>query len=475
MAVMIPNKPRECRNASREKEMFSALERLPDDYYVVHSLEITSAKDNKVSQSETDFLIFNPKYGMLFLEAKAGNVSYSNGRWQYETGRPMSHGGPFHQAARNQYRLMDYFDKAGMERIRRRCKFLHGVWFPSIPEADLRSISLPPETCLDLILPKEALDDGPEKYVRKMFQLKLQKDVKTSLSSKDVQEIMDKILCPCFNLVPIPSYETEAKKSKFFRLLREQMNILCFLADQKTAVINGVAGTGKTVIALEKAKIHARNGEPVLFLCFNSKLRDFLKRSHSNEEEVKKYVSFFTIDQFVNEGLGGKGYEREHYDQYRNQLTTAAARGKFPYHHVIIDEGQDFGIEKINDSNILSTLRDIVVCRGGTFFVFYDKMQLIQSREIPDVIKDADSKVTLYKNCVIRKISRRRPCRRFYPFPREKTPLPDENTALICLKKASRVKRRKFFFVPGKKRPSAPKWTLRLPNWKKRNIKTSLF
>ena len=52
--------------------------------------------------------------------------------------------------------------------------------------------------------------------------------------------------------------------------------ILNFLEEQKTAVINGAAGTGKTLVAIEKAKRHACKGEKVLFLRYNNLLKTHL-------------------------------------------------------------------------------------------------------------------------------------------------------------------------------------------------------
>lgn len=36
---------------------------------------------------------------------------------------------------------------------------------------------------------------------------------------------------------------------------------------------------------------------------------------------------------------------------------------------------------------------------NGSFYIFYDKLQLIQARAIPKVLEDADCKLTLYRNC----------------------------------------------------------------------------
>ena len=75
--------------------------------------------------------------------------------------------------------------------------------------------------------------------------------------------------------------------------------------------------------------------------------------------------------------------------------------GAFPYKHVIIDEGQDFGQNRIEESSVIQTLESIVLSDEikGTFYLFYDKNQLVQGRQIPQYIADSDCKLTLYKNC----------------------------------------------------------------------------
>ena len=70
----------------------------------------------------------------------------------------------------------------------------------------------------------------------------------------------------------------------------------------------------------------------------------------------------------------------------------------FPYQHIVIDEGQDFGFDDIEEGEILDKLK-LMVEDKGTFYVFYDRLQLIQGRKIPSFIEDADCKLTLYRNC----------------------------------------------------------------------------
>ena len=88
--------------------------------------------------------------------------------------------------------------------------------------------------------------------------------------------------------------ELGIKRNAFNRLLKEQANILNFLEEQPYAVINGAAGTGKTMIALEKSRRHAEDGEKVLFLCFNRFLCEYFKTNYSHDN-----ITYNTIDGFA--------------------------------------------------------------------------------------------------------------------------------------------------------------------------------
>lgn len=393
MAIMIPEKPRHFEPASQEGLIFSALEKLSDDYYVFHSFRITTVKSGILHESETDFVIFNRKRGIICLEAKAGQVRYSQGEWRYGDNRPMHNGGPFNQADANKWKLMKYFESRGETAFLDRCKFLHAVWFPSISNEYLAQLTLPSEADRRLILTKEALED-PTPYIESIYDLEIPGGKKTDVSVTDSQRIVRNILCPEFNVFPSASFNADLKKIVFHRLLREQAGILNFLDEQKTAVINGAAGTGKTMIAAEKALRHAVQGEKVLFLCYNVQLKEYLEQNYANEN-----IEFYTIAGFACKMCGTSTPD---FDKLKQKLDDMYLSERFPYKHVIIDEGQDFGMDDIEESDILQAIKDIITDNtelDGTFYIFYDKLQLIQAGRVPKYIEDADCKLTLYRNC----------------------------------------------------------------------------
>ena len=393
MAILIPEKPHQFDPASQEGLMFDALKLLSDDYYVFHSFRITSVNDNMFSESETDFVIFNRKLGVLCLEAKAGQVKYENGYWYYSSGEPMHNGGPFNQASSNKYKLIHYIERSSFSGMLTRCKFLHAVWFPSVSDTRLRTMTLPSEADKALIMTKEALED-PQKYIDRIFGTELPNGIKTDLSEYDEKKIIREIFCPQFNIFPTASFDNDLKKIVFHRLLNEQAGILNFLTEQKTAVINGAAGTGKTMIAVEKAHRHAMCGEKVLFLCYNNKLKTYLSENYPEE-----YVDYYTVA-----GLACKicNTTTPDYSKLNTNLEDMYLAESFPYQHVIVDEGQDFGIDVIDEADILQQIKEIITDTkpdNGTFYVFYDRLQMIQADHMPRFIEDADCKLTLYKNC----------------------------------------------------------------------------
>ena len=229
--------------------------------------------------------------------------------------------------------------------------------------------------------------------VREYLECLAARKAAVNITEAQASRIVNEILCPQFEIAPSASFDTDTKHILFHRLLKEQASVLNFLEEQKTAVINGAAGTGKTLVAVEKAKRHAFRGEKVLFLCFNRQLRDHLAENYAHEN-----IDYETIARFACR----LGHTPEpDYALLNRLLEDMWEKGNFPYQHVIVDEGQDFGSDAIEEADILSTLKTIIedTKEDGSFYVFYDKLQLIQARKMPQFLADADCKLTLYRNC----------------------------------------------------------------------------
>ena len=360
---------------------------------VFHSFSIVTASNGIIRESETDFVIFHPKKGILCLEAKAGQVDYMDGNWRYGSGVIMKKGGPYSQAESNKWKFKDYMIERGMKREFNRCKLLHAVWFPDVPLSKLEGKFLPANADLNITLTSDSFGKI-EEDIERIFALKIPARVETKLSEADTKRILERVLAPNFGLISFQEAKINRRKIVFKRMLREQVALLNYLEEQDNAIINGFAGTGKTVMAVEKAKLHADKGEDVLFLCYNSFLKDYLREAYAYSR-----VDYYTIDGFACKVCSTS---EPNYALLKNRLEEMYIEENFPYQHVIIDEGQDFGKEELEEEELIELLKMNAIgneSRHGTFYLFYDRNQMVQSRKVPKYIEDADCKLTLYKNC----------------------------------------------------------------------------
>lgn len=391
MAIMIPDIPKSFDPRSHEGRMFDELNKLSQDYYVFHSFEIITITENQITESETDFVIFHPQKGIICLEAKAGQVNYENGYWQYGSGKIMKHGGPYIQAKRNKWILKDYMIEHGLEYESNNCKTLHAVWFPDIPEKNIKNHYLPAEGDINITLTLDSFGHIQE-CINKLYEYEGQDRCTTNLSEESSKKILNRVLAPSFKLISIKDTEKERNQYVFKKMLKEQVALLNYLEEQNNAIVHGIAGTGKTVLALEKARRHSEKNESVLFLCYNAFLNEYLREKYPYQN-----VSYYTIA-----GLAKKLCSSVDYKILQEKLFNMLLNGTFPYQHVIIDEGQDFGKEEIDEVEIIELLKENAIkneSQNGTFYLFYDKNQMIQSKKVPKYIKDADCKLTLYRNC----------------------------------------------------------------------------
>lgn len=412
MANMIPTSPRyDTDKKSGEAKLFRILhENLGPDYYVVHSHEfVTKEKiydENGINLREIDFLIIHRKYGFLIVEAKnTPDIIYDGDYHYYNNGVKilMKHDGPYRQGRSAMFELQKSFYNCGLfsdalynKLHKNKSIFKSCVWFPKISLDDFCAKQLPSEASLDITITKidePLLSDpikGIEKKIESIFKLGYTED---AFTPEEFKRVINNFICPKFAIISSP---LENAEESFLQLHREQSLILNYLEEQKTAAIAGIAGSGKTLLALEKAKRNTSKGK-VLFLCYNKHLCDDLIKKYGPQYEGK--IDFYTIDAYTcycTKSSRPNYFDLEKYLEKQNYES-------FPYKTIIVDEGQDFGQKEIEDSSILLLLRDLVYDENkndtGEFYIFYDKNQMVQAYMLSEVIKECDCKLTLYKNC----------------------------------------------------------------------------
>ena len=394
MAQMIPNKLEDDHGSFGERKVFEALrDKLDEDFIVFHSVRWNALNEKKtIIWGECDFTVLHPIYGIIVLEVKSGGIECVNNSWAYiRTDNGEKHSmkrGPLEQGDREiRYKFKDLVGElleGSPEYDKQYCLVEPAAWFPSINKKDIVG-ELPMEYRDEIVLYENALDN-PQKFIMGIYEYYGGRR-HTRLNADSCQKIIDSF-APYFSAVPSLKSKRMERNEEFVRLTNEQKYLLDYLEEQRVAAIQGAAGTGKTMLAVEKAKKLAKTGR-VLFLCFNRYLKEYLQ--NLKEESPQKYcnIDFYNLPQLACATMKVPSVENDdvifflsHFENYN-----------WDYKHIIIDEGQDF------DDRAICKLYDIALLHEGAFYVFYDKKQFVQGKEFPEWLTNAECRLVLNINC----------------------------------------------------------------------------
>lgn len=375
-----------------ERLVYESLEHLPNEYIVFHSVQWTKPHKNKnFTWKENDFVIFHPNHGIIVLEVKGGLIKCQGGtmfQQNQKTGEwnQIKEGSdPYTQAKKGMFYYREIFEDS-IRNMTERLPFMIAVWFPGAkigPETKLPSNYKEIEFAILDSEDLEAVSQKPLDKVLKNIYQHYGAHNYIDLSEAEVKLIIDTI-APDFNLIPSPSIVKVDLDRQFLRLSNEQNGLLDYIEEQGFATIQGAAGTGKTVVALEAAKRFADQNRKVIFLCYNSFLYEHLKDDCAYEN----------VDYCNIHSLAAR-YTTEDVLVEKNRIAAIESIDpeRFEYDDIIIDEAQD-----LEDAEVMH-LKMIAELKEGHFFAFYDKNQIVLKRETPKWIDKSECKLVLTRNC----------------------------------------------------------------------------
>lgn len=382
MAKMIPEKVIYFNSSIGEKKVYECLKKLPDEYTVFYSVlwQYRDSKRRNVRWGEADFTILHPQKGILIIEVKSGRISYTNGKWtqtRLDNNITNEMGDPLAQANKSKYRFIDIVNE--VKGFGESCAVESAVWFTSVSKnSNLPQLPLSYNSAIifreeDIENPEIAIDRA-YKYYNSMNHTKMNKDMIKRLVAR---------LAPEFDLIESLNSKKEEKEYSFLKLTREQSTLLDYLIEQRKVTIQGTAGTGKTLIAIEEAKRLADEGRNVLFLCFNHYLCE-----HLNNNCGYSNVKYYNLHKLLYLFSGNYDIHESEYLHILNKI-----KDKLYFDDIIIDEAQDF------DDEVMNFFSDFSDIKNGRFYVFYDKNQLIYQRRKAAWFDKSECKLVLSKNC----------------------------------------------------------------------------
>lgn len=387
MAKFYPTIINNFHGSEGERLVYEALSKLSHEYVIFHSYRWLGDVSQRRSEGEADFVILHPTKGILSIEVKAGGISYRHGNW-IQTNRNTKEEkiiDPLGQAAESQFKIQNY--------LRRQYKgqlpiIGRAAWFPSVAISD--KLRLPLEANKDIILDVDCLLHPNESLDKAFNYWKDNLGFKTNeLSNHEFQSIIN-LLMPTFNIVESVASSVIESKQSYIRMTNQQASILQFLKEQRTAIIHGPAGTGKTMLAIEKAKMLAAEGQKVLYLCFNEFLLSYVSTHYKDEN-----ITFHNIRSLAEELITNANYTlSEIIPRFVEYFQHDYDDSLWEYVNVVIDEGQDIPEE------ILEHISMLVDMLGGHYYVFYDKNQYIMMHKSTHWLDTyGDCRLVLYKNC----------------------------------------------------------------------------
>ncbi|AVI06558.1 MULTISPECIES: nuclease-related domain-containing DEAD/DEAH box helicase [Staphylococcus] len=386
MVIFIPNESIDKNNFNGsygERRLYEEFQKLSDEYIVFHSLNWKKEKSNSILTGEADFLVFHKKYGFLSIEVKHGGISGRNGIIYQINRNTLRENAiqPMMQADKSKYTIIEILNNLNLD-SKDKYYVSSLVWFTGVNKSNLIG-DLPLSYIKDVNTYFEDHLNNIEKSLLNAY--KSNHHIKKEQNSKVIKQTINAI-APEFSLFQSMNNLINQNNYYFNMMTNEQAYLLDYLEEQTTAVIQGGAGTGKTMLAVEKARRLSVNGEKVLFLCFNSLLIQSLQQKYKNE---LSNVYFSNLNSIVSKALNKKANN----DDIIQFLRNIEDYKIWDYKHIIIDEGQDF----LDETVLL--LKDYSILVDGVFYVFYDKNQLVQRRDNLKWLNDMECRLVLNKNC----------------------------------------------------------------------------
>lgn len=340
--------PRPVRADTRRRAEVRVYDRLRDElsdaWYVFYSgpwLAIDAQGNER--DGECDFLIAHKQHGILAIEVKGGGISFNPEmrEWRSRDRHGFDHiiKNPFEQARSAKHNIVAKLKRTSGWNTRF-IRARHGVIFPD---------SEAPSRDLGADMPKKLILSHPE------FASNLSSWVERRMTEggegseeplgHDGLRALEKLLAQPFSLRFKIAAEITADMEELQTLLPMQFRILDQIAEVPRALVKGPAGTGKTVIAMEEATRHARDGRRALLTCFNRPLGLRIARNMANEPELMA-INFHEVCRklSVAAGMGSASeFSRVSPAELPDLLVEAVRRKpELRFDAIVVDEAQDF-------------------------------------------------------------------------------------------------------------------------------------
>lgn len=352
---------------------------------------------------ETDFIVFDEARGVLVIEVKGGgvHVDFDSGEWFSVDRQGIKHQikNPFRQATNEKFALLEYLRATPRwEALGLRPTLGHAVLFPDLD--DLSRVvgpDRPPQ-----IMGSRSDVSSLQRWLARVSEF-WAGGSPVGVGAAGMTVIAD-LLCAPREVRPLLSHLIDQEESEHVRLTEEQCRVLRVLGRRNRVVVSGGAGTGKTLLALQKSREFAGGGLETLLVCYNRPLAEHLRHCAADLSALQVMSFHQLCDRFMRsaDDKAGTNLLREaevvnpradKFDvHFPHALAMATEILPNRFDAIVVDEAQDFGEEYWLPIELL--LRDSA---RSVLFIFCDHNQAIYRRVATFPIND--DAFLLTRNC----------------------------------------------------------------------------
>lgn len=322
---------------------------------------------------EADFIVFIPPLGFLFIECKGGVVSSNSSGFftQDKAGRTFRIKNPFEQAKRSMYSFINHVLGSGFLFDRNKllsfCQY--AAFFPESMPSNVFDNSFNLESQYSGFAADLSEIDH---WLYKQFAA-VSSDMESSVLSPREVGLIDSCLVPSGSFVSSPmslAFEAEAFFEQPFSPTQNQYFVLQHLEMLSDVVVEGPAGSGKTLVGIEALKSRASTlGPPALFLCHSNELNDYYSAKYSSSILNAVFLSYSDLFAYLLQfaPIGSSSAET---------IVDLLSLAEVSFSSIIVDELQDF------EPDFICELRSFC-SESGLFLGLFDGNQslLVERKE----------------------------------------------------------------------------------------------
>ena len=392
MAVLIPDVPKSCPNS--ERYVYERLGReLPGSWIILHSLGL-AGHERKI-WGEADIVILS-ELGVFALEVKGGSVNCVDGVWSYS--------GDFETFTKRESPWAQAMGALGAVR-NKLCQVdssfkdvLYG--FGVVMPYTTFTVS-GVEIILEVLLDQRTFRQPLKQYINSLEKFWKTEYIRKrnrghrGLTKKKIHQARQILRPDIETALSLGGYLT-GLDDRLVQLTNEQIRASRRMAANPRTVVRGPAGTGKSLIALDRALQYGKEQRKVLFICYNRLLAFHVKnglRESQESEFVNVYHAHALYRELIEEaGLMSRlsNLEEESPDFFAKRFPELVVEALCEkpislWDVLVVDEAQD--LLTLEHLDVFDLLLQSGLSRG-CWHLFLDPLQNIYSDTIQESVTD---------------------------------------------------------------------------------------